>query len=412
MYFLAAFVLTALLLLVEAAPLGGSFPGLSISIAKRSGLCDADGIVDTTILHDQILSVLAKIDRGFAAYLKNVGNRHPLAEFFAFERLDKRGSGDSLVDDNASLWYGEISVGTPLKTFTVDFDTGSSDLFLPGDQCDSTCSGHTIYDTRKSSTAKDLGKSFRLNYGDGSSVRGEQYRDTVSISGLTATGQTLGAATTYSNGFQSNQFPADGLLGMGFASISAYNAPPLFQSLVAQGQVDQQIFSFYLAEQDSELYIGGTNPKHYSGDFTYVPVTKEGYWQVDFGGVSVDGSQVKQGASSIVDTGTTLIIGDTNGIAALFAKIPGSRQIDNGLYAIPCNFNAKISVNFGGKDFNVDPKMFNLGPIDQSSNLCLAGAASSNSLGKNFWIFGDVFLRNVYTSFDVHNSRVGFATLV
>jgi cathepsin D len=32
----------------------------------------------------------------------------------------------------------------------------------------------------------------------------------VKIAGLTATKQTLGAATQYSTGFQSSQFPADG----------------------------------------------------------------------------------------------------------------------------------------------------------------------------------------------------------
>jgi hypothetical protein len=46
----------------------------------------------------------------------------------------------------------------------------------------------------------------------------------------------------------------------------------------------------------------------------------------------VNGTQVKQSASAIVDTGTTLIIGDTDGINALFAEIPGSRQVENGAY--------------------------------------------------------------------------------
>lgn len=93
----------------------------------------------------------------------------------------------------------------------VDFDTGSSDLFLPGPDCGSTCSGHTKYDPSSSSTSSDVGKSFSLQYGDGSTVSGEQWTDTVSIAGLTAKKQTLGAAKQYSSGFESSQFPADGL---------------------------------------------------------------------------------------------------------------------------------------------------------------------------------------------------------
>jgi cathepsin D len=92
----------------------------------------------------------------------------------------------------------------------VDFDTGSSDLFLPSSSCGTTCSGHTKYNPAKSSTSKALGKSFSLAYGDGSTVSGQQYQDTVTLAGLTATKQTLGSATKYSTGFGSAQFPADG----------------------------------------------------------------------------------------------------------------------------------------------------------------------------------------------------------
>lgn len=418
MYLSTALALTALSYLVGAVPLFGTSPstghGVRVAISKRSWLCDSDGIVKKAELRDQIHYTLEKIQGGFTRYQENIGEAHPLASSLSFKRPVKRAGGhgdDSLTDANSTLWSGEISVGTPSKTFTVDLDTGSSDLFLPGANCGPSCSGHKIYNVSDSSTAKDLNKKFELTYGDNSTVSGEQYTDTVSIVGLTANGQTLGAAEVYSTGFQSDRFAADGLLGMGFQSVSVYNAAPLFQSLIAQGGVDQQVFSFYLAKQGSELYIGGTNPSHYSGNFTYVPVTTEGYWQVGFDGVWVNGTQVKQSASAIVDTGTTLILGETDGINALFAKIPGSRQVENGLYTIPCDFNTPISVGFGGKEFSVDPKTFNLGYHDSSSTDCVAGAASDDSLRGKFWIIGDVFLQNVYTAFDVGNGQVGFADL-
>ena len=62
---------------------------------------------------------------------------------------------------------------------------GFSDLYLPGPNCTSNCAGHTIYDPSQSSTAQDLGQPFTISYGDNSTVSGEQYSDTVSISGLT-----------------------------------------------------------------------------------------------------------------------------------------------------------------------------------------------------------------------------------
>ena len=71
---------------------------------------------------------------------------------------------------------------------TVDFDTGSSDLFVPSTSCGSTCSGHNEYDPDSSSTSCDLKKTFELAYGDGSTVEGEEYTDVVTVAGLTVRG--------------------------------------------------------------------------------------------------------------------------------------------------------------------------------------------------------------------------------
>ena len=124
--------------------------------------------------------IYSKIDTGFARFEANTGSVHPNFRNVSAppHRLHKRqsanatGSGvgtDSLTDDDDNqLWQGTISVGTPPVTYTVDFDTGSADLFLPSPECVSdTCSGHKPYDTSSSSTSEDLGQTFSLGFGDG-----------------------------------------------------------------------------------------------------------------------------------------------------------------------------------------------------------------------------------------------------
>jgi cathepsin D len=131
----------------------------------------------------------SKCANGLAAFKANTGQDHPLADGFQFPaalNMDRRAkSSEPLQDDDGYLWQGSINVGTPAKTYTVQLDTGSSDLFLPGPDCNTNCAGHKVYNPSASSSAVDRHRSFYLEYGDGSSVEGEQYVDTVTIAGLT-----------------------------------------------------------------------------------------------------------------------------------------------------------------------------------------------------------------------------------
>jgi cathepsin D len=151
-----------------------------------------------------------------------------------------------------------------------------------------------VYNPSASSTSIDLGMTFSIEFGDGSTVSGEQFIDTVGIAGLTvsiyiyhiiiishgpgfvqATTQTLGDASTYSSGFNIDQFPSDGLMGMAFPEISEFNAPPVFQTLVAEGQTTQPVFGVKLATNGSELFLGGVHTSLFSGAFTFINVTQE-----------------------------------------------------------------------------------------------------------------------------------------
>ena len=55
--------------------------------------------------------------------------------------------------------------------------------------------------------------------------------------------------------------------------------------MVNQGLIKDPIFSFWMNrkvgdEEGGEIVFGGVDPNHFQGKHTYVPITREGYWQV------------------------------------------------------------------------------------------------------------------------------------
>lgn len=74
-----------------------------------------------------------------------------------------------------------------------------------------------------------------------------------------------------------------------------------------------------------ELILGGTDPSHYTGPITFVPVTKKAYWQFEMDSVKVvddnDDAYCVGGCQAFADTSTSLIIGPKQDIKALNEKI-------------------------------------------------------------------------------------------
>ncbi|XP_006459904.1 hypothetical protein AGABI2DRAFT_149875 [Agaricus bisporus var. bisporus H97] len=400
---------------VNAIPprIGTTIPtrvGTVIPLTKRAvHLADEQGVVDCEVLRSQVTKVSRKLGRGFQAYQKNTGKAHPNAMKELLELLETRATGSvPLIDDQEVLWHGSISVGTPPKEFT-----GSSDLFLPGATCGATCQGHEIYDTSASSTAQDQSRDFSLLFGDGSSIQGEVFSDTVTLGGLTVTNQAVGSATQYSTGFSAEQFPPDGLMGMAFPQISEFRANPFFQTLVAQGGADAPQFGFKLSTQGSELFLGGVNNNSFTGEFTNIDITQQGFWQIPLDSVNTGGSSAVQNVQAAIDTGTTLIVAPQQEAIQLYLAIPGAKDASNvigpGFFTFPCNSDPQISLTFGGKAFAIPTNTFNLGQLFQGSEDCVGGITGTTNIP--LWVVGDVFLSNFYTKFDAGANQVGFADL-
>lgn len=317
---------------------------------------------------------------------------------------------ESLMNAADAYYYGTITIGTPPQPFTVLFDTGSSDLWIPSVNC-ASCGPHRRYNSARSRTYHANGRSFSISYGDGSGARGFIDLDVVNINGLVVANQPF-AEVTRENGMYNDI--EDGLMGLGYSSIANYANPTPIDSAYAQGLIPQKLFAFYLNRDASnpsnggEMTIGGLDQAHYTGPITYVPVTRKGYWQFRMDVVWVGGVDAcSGGCQAIADTGTSLIVGPTADMARLNRAIGGVDNHD-GSFELNCDAMASypdLTFQIGGRAFVLKPSDYMI----REGRTCYSGLMGGS---ENLWIMGDVFIGPYYTIFDGVYDRVGFARAI
>ncbi|XP_011210080.2 lysosomal aspartic protease [Bactrocera dorsalis] len=312
-------------------------------------------------------------------------------------------------------YYGPITIGTPPQNFNVLFDTGSSNLWVPGAPCASTdeaCLTHNTYDSSASSTYQANGQSFAIAYGSGS-LTGYLAVDTVTFNGLSISEQTFAVATSEpGTTFLYSEF--DGILGMGYQQIAVDNVVPPFYNLYTQGLIDSPVFAFYLTSngtstQGGELTLGGVDSNHYVGELTYVPVVSEGYWQFNMDSVIINGEYICDECSAIADTGTSLLAVPTDIYESVQNAI-GAQLSSDEAYYVDCSVVSSlptISFGIGGTTFSLSGSDYIVESDDENGDVVCMSAFQD--AGTNFWILGDVFISKYYTVFDLGNNQVGFA---
>ncbi|KAI0953545.1 hypothetical protein AcW1_007736 [Taiwanofungus camphoratus] len=329
----------------------------------------------------------------------------PAASFEA--ALGKR-NGLPLTDQNNNMeWTGTVSIGTPAQEFIIDFDTGSADLWVPAAGCDG-CESQDRYDPSSSSTSQEESGTFSIGYGDGSTTSGPIYTDTVSVAGVTVTGQYLSAVDSESGVLSGS--PSDGLMGMAFPALSQLQNNPFMWTAVDQGAVSKGEFGFKLSSEGAELYFGGVDKSLYTGKIEYHDISADtGFWQIGSASALINGQTAMSGFDTIIDSGTTLMYAPPDVATQFYENIDGAQEIDQGLYMFPCDSAPTVAFTWGGKTWQIDPSDFVIG---QEDGQCV-GALGGKDLGfgDNVWLVGDTFMRNVYSVFSIDKNAVGFAAL-
>lgn len=310
-------------------------------------------------------------------------------------------------------YFSTFNFGTSNEAYHMLIDSGASNTWLMGSQCDSdACAAHNTFGPGDSSTLQVTGNTFGISYGTGS-VGGVIARDTAHFAGLSFP-LSFGLGENVSSEFLS--YPMDGILGLGRGdgTSPAIQAPTFMSALKSAGVVKVSMFGLNLwrtsdgGSNDGEITLGAADSSKYSGDLSYTPTiaNNDGFWEIPIGDAAVDGKSIHPGLrTGLVDSGTSFILMPPGDAQKLFAQISGAEQSDE-TYTLPCDWKGTVSITFSDVQYDISYK--DIVGRTTSGGQCSSNIIGRQTFGSTQWLVGDVFLKNVYTVFDLDNNRVGF----
>jgi predicted aspartyl protease len=259
---------------------------------------------------------------------------------------------------------------------------------------------------------------FQVTYGTGA-VQGDIVTDNVAIAGLKLPGHTFGVANEETDDFVTSDF--DGIMGLAQSTLSQQNTPTPVESLASAGLIKQAIVSYKisrLADQknDGEVTFGALDDSKFVQNtlVTLKNVNAQGFWEAAMDAASVNGADLGfTGRSTILDTGTTLLVVPASDAQTIHKAIPGAQETANGQFTVPCTTNASLALTFGNRAFAIDPRDLAFLPVDPNdpTGTCSSGISTGNVNGANVWLAGDVFLKNAYFSTNVEQNTIQLAQL-
>ncbi|KAH0538745.1 hypothetical protein FGG08_004699 [Glutinoglossum americanum] len=359
------------------------------------------------------------------------------------DRLRRRDSSQTIqqvLDNELTLYFANVTMGTPPQNLRLHIDTGSSDLWTNSASSrlcrskDNLCVDSGTYDANSSSTYQYVSSDFNISYVDGSAAIGDYATDILRIGGAELKNLQFGI------GYLSSS--TEGILGIGYPSNEvqvnrnqkqSYSNLP--QLMVDQKFIQSNAFSLWLDDLESStglVLFGGVNTEKYHGSLSSLPIARyqgqSSPSEFIIAMTGLDFTDANGGKRSIVsdttipvllDSGSSLSYLPNNIVSALFRMFNAKYDAESQAAYVPCslaNTGGTLDFTFTQPTISVPMNELVIDPGVQSDGrrltfgdgtpACLFGISSS---GGSTNVLGDTFLRSAYVVYDLDNNQISLA---
>ncbi|KAM6509695.1 hypothetical protein FALCPG4_017342 [Fusarium falciforme] len=319
---------------------------------------------------------------------------------------------------NGNFYSIDLTIGTPGQTVTVNFDTGSPELWVNPDcsQADNPEFCESFGHFNESSTFTDLGTQGTIIYGTGM-VRFNCSTDYIAVGAARISQQIFGVADS---SFVTNV----GVMGASpWLSGWEGDYPLVLDNLATQGFINSRAFSLDIRSIGSDrgsVIFGGIDTRKFSGQLEKRPIipgddSPDGYTRY---WVYLDGLTLVQNGRKIpifskpirqavmLDSGYTLSTLPGPIVQAIVDSFPTAKTIpESPLYSVDCS----VIDMAGTVDFLFGETVIKVPYADfiwkRPDGACRLGVFQDD----NFPVLGDTFLRAAYVVYDWDNRNIWLA---
>ncbi|KLU83542.1 candidapepsin-3 [Magnaporthiopsis poae ATCC 64411] len=366
--------------------------------------------------------------------------RRAISDPLGHDRLRRRGTVESTLSNQETLYFTNMTIGTPPQMLRLHLDTGSSDLWVNSagsrlcELANRPCNFAGTYAANKSSTYEYVNSVFNISYVDGSGASGDYVSDVLTI------GTTSVDRMQFGVGYNSTS--AQGILGLGYelnevqvnrAGLKPYRNLPT--KLVEQGAISSPAYSLWLndvAATTGNILFGGVDTEKFQGPLYTLPIQQNGgvfaeflvtLTSVQYTGGAGQSAQVmgdNMALAVLLDSGSSLTYLPDDMVQRIYKAVGAQFDSNEGAAYVPCsladdrtrmlNFTfsspATITVPMSEMVLELVTASGRRPTFRSGGSACLFGLASS---GKGTNVLGDTFLRSAYVVYDLENNEVSLA---